>query len=245
MTRLVSSELMKLRTARTFWGMAAVTLGLAVLVTVLTLALSSNFGSPGDVRSLLSTGFVSGLLMLVMGVVFTAGEYRHGTIAWTLLVTPDRLRALAAQTLAAAIFGLVVGALTMLVTAAIALPWLATKDAATLPTADVLRILYGGVLFTGLAAALGAAVGALLRNQVAAVVLVLVLLFVVDPALAALVDDYARYSLQGLGISLTGGSADDIGTSRLLPFGVAALVWSGYTVALVSVASVLTSRRDI
>ena len=40
-------------------------------------------------RDLLSVAGFSGLLALVLGVVVGAGEYRHGTIAWTLLVTPQ------------------------------------------------------------------------------------------------------------------------------------------------------------
>ena len=109
----------------------------------------------------------------------------------------------------------------------------------------MLGLFFGGVLYGALAAALGAGVGALLRNQVVAVVLVLVVLFVVDPTVSALVDDYAQFSLGGLGTSMSGGSGEDAGTSDLLPFAVAALVWAGYTAVLVVAAAILTARRDI
>ncbi len=245
MSRLVGAELLKLRTARTFWGQAAVILGLVVLVTVLTLVFDKGFYDEHKVRNLLSTGFASGLLMLVMGVVFSAGEYRHGTIAWTLLVTPNRLRSTTAQTLAVTIAGAVVGLATVAVTAAIALPWLESKDAAELTTGELLELFGGAVLYTALAGALGAAFGALLRNQVAAIVLLLVLLFVVDPVVASLWDGYAKYSLQGLGIALTGGNASDVEGGELLSFGAAALAWATYTVVLVLAAAAITSRRDI
>ena len=68
--------------------------------------------------------------------------------------------------------------------------------------------------------------------------------FVVDPALVALVDGYDKFSLSGLGTSMTGGSEEDFGGDHLLPFGVAALLWAAYTAVLVA-AAVLTSRRDI
>lgn len=245
MNRTLRAELLKLRTARTFWALAGATIGLVLLITVLTLALTDEFRTENDARSVLSTAGASGLLMLVLGVVASAGEYRHGTIASTLLFTPKRLRVVAAQALACGVAGAVVGLVAAALTAAIALPWLSAKGAPSLSTGELLGLFLGGGLYTALAAALGAGVGALLRNQVVAVVLVLVVLFIVDPTVSALVEDYSKFSLNGLGLSMSGGSGDDLGGSDLLPFGVAALVWAGYAAVLVIAAAVLTARRDI
>jgi ABC-2 type transport system permease protein len=243
--RLVDAELLKLRTTRTFWGLAGATLGLVMLAVVLPLAIDDDFFDESDIRSLLSSAGASGLMMLVLGVVFGAGEYRHGTIAWTLLVTPVRLRVTSSQALACGLAGVAVGLGAAALTALVALPWLAAKDAASLSGGEVLGIFLGGVLYAGLAAALGAGLGALFRNQVAAVVFLLVFLFVVDPSLTALIDGYDRFSLSGLAASITGGTEEDFGGDELLPFWAAALVWSGYTLVLVGAAALLTSRRDI
>jgi ABC-2 type transport system permease protein len=245
MTRLVAAELFKQRTTRTFAAMVGATFALLLLLVVLSLALTDSFNTENDVRSLLSSASLSGLFMLVLGVVAGAGEYRHGTIASTLLVTPDRLRAVTAQTLGVGAAGLVVGLACALLCAAIALPWLASKDAATLGTGDLVTLFLGSAVYTALAASFGVALGALMRNQVAAVVLVLVFLFVVDPAVASLVDSYAKFSLSGLSAAISGGSPDDAPGHDLLPQGVAALVWAAYTVALAMAAAVLTARRDI
>jgi ABC-2 type transport system permease protein len=244
MRRLVVAELLKLRTTRTFWGLAGACVALVVLAVALTLAFS-GFHSEDDVRSLLSTAGISGLFMLVLGVVFSAGEYRHGTIAWTLLVTPSRLRALSAKVLGCAGAGLAVGLTTAAVTAAICLPWLPAKGAPSLSTGELFRLFLGGVLYTGLAAAMGAGVGSLLRNQVAAVVLLLGVFFVIDPAAAALAEGYGRYSLGGLAIALTGSPAADAPGGEVLPFGTAVLLWGAYTSAVLVVAAALTSRRDV
>jgi ABC-2 type transport system permease protein len=243
-THVVSSELLKLRTTRTFYALTGAALGLVVLAVVLPLALDSDFSTEDDVRSVLSSAGVAGLIALILGVVFSAGEYRHGTIAWTLLVTPARLRVAAGQAIACAVAGAAVAAIAAAFTAVVALPWLSAKDAASLSTGELLGIFFGGVLYGALAGAFGAGLGALLRNQVVAVVLVLVLLFVVDPTLIALVDGYDRFSLSGLGTSVTGGSEDDI-DADLLPFWAATLIWTGYTAVLVGAAALLTSRRDI
>jgi hypothetical protein len=245
MTRLLRAELLKLRTTRTFWALVGATLALVISITFLTLALGASPQGEDEVRSVLSTAGASGLLMLVLGVVFSAGEYRHGTIAWTLLVTPDRLRVMAAQALACAVAGAAVGLAVAAVTAAIALPWLSAKGSPALSSSALVGLFLGGALYTGLAGALGAGVGALLRNQVAAVVLVLVIIFVLDPTLTAVVDGYDRYSLSGLGIALSGGSGEAADGGDLLPVWLAAAAWAGYTAVLVLAAAVLTSRRDI
>jgi ABC-2 type transport system permease protein len=245
LTRVVNAELLKMRTTRTFWGLAGAALVLVMLAVVLVLALTDDPFDENDVRSLLSSAGGAGLLMLILGAVFSAGEYRHGTIAWTLLVTPVRLRVATGQALASALAGAAVSVVAAALTAVVALPWLGAKDAVSLSSGEVIGIFAGGVLYGALAAAFGAGLGALLRNQVVAVVLVLVVLFIVDPTLTALVDGYDSYSLGGLQTSITGGSEEDFGGEDLLPVGVAALVWVGYTAVLVGAAALLTSRRDI
>lgn len=248
MRRPIRAELRKLRTTRTFLGLLAATLVLVSLATILTLALSSDLGGESDVRSVLSSAGLSGLLVLVLGVVASAGEYRHGTIAATLLFTPSRLRVLLAQASASALAGAAIGVAAAAVTAAIGLPWLAAKDVSLqLSTGQVVGLFLGGVLYTALAGALGVAVGGLLRNQVAAVVAVLLIILVVDPVLGALIADYAKYSLGGLGVAMSGGPPENVGgdPGQLPPFWLAALLWAAYTLALIAVAAALTARRDI
>jgi ABC-2 type transport system permease protein len=243
--RVVSSELLKLRTTRTFYGLAGAALALVMLAVVLVLALTDEPFDENDVRSLLSSAGGAGLMMLILGAVFSAGEYRHGTIAWTLLVTPVRLRVAAGQALACGLAGAAISFVAAALTAVVGLPWLGAKDAASLSSGEVLGIFAGGILYGALAAAFGAGLGALLRNQVVAVVLVLVFLFIVNPTLTALIDGYGKFSLGGLQTSITGGTEEDFGDEDLLPFGVATLVWVAYTSVLVGAAALLTSRRDI
>ena len=95
-----------------------------------------SFSSENDVRSLLSSASIAGLLTLVLGVVAGAGEYRHGTIASTLLVTPQRLRAVSASAGLCG-GGLAIGPRVRVLTAVIALPWLTADDAAMPTTGEI------------------------------------------------------------------------------------------------------------
>ena len=242
MIRVINAEILKLRTTRTFWALAGSAAAIVLLIVVLSLILDDQLDSRDEVEALLSSGGIGGLLTLVLGVVAAAGEYRHGTIASTLLVTPQRLRAVSAAVVACLLGGLVIGVVISAVIAAIALPWLSAKDATLLPLADTLDLFLGATLFAGLAGALGASLGALVRNQVAAVVGVLVLIFVIDPTVSALLEDVAPFTLSGLSSSMTGG---DDGSVDTLPRGIAALVWALYTALLAAGAAMLTARRDI
>lgn len=242
MTRIVASELLKFRTTRTFWALAGSAVGLVLLIVILTLAIDDNLTSEDDVRSLLSSAAIYGLLTLILGAVTGAGEYRHGTIAWTLLVTPQRLRAVGGGVIACFLGGLAIGVVASASVAAVALPWLSSKDAIMPSAGDTVQLFLGGILYAALAAALGSAFGALLRNQVAAVVIVLVLIFIVDPVIAGLLEDVWQFTLTGLGIAMSGGDSDG---TEVLPLGVAALIWALYTALLTALAAIFTSRRDI
>ena len=142
---------------------------------------------------------------------------------------------MSAQALACGLAGAVIGLTAFLLATAVAIPWLSAKDAPLPPVSELLELVAGVVAYAGLSAALGAGLGALLRNQVAGVVIVLVGLFVVDPTLAALDESVAGFTLSGLGAAISG--ADD-NSSELLEPVVAGLVWAPLR------APVRRARRD-
>lgn len=73
-------------------------------------------------------------------------------------------------------------------------------------------------------------------------VIVLLLIFVVDPTVTALLDDVGQFTLSGLSAAMNGGDSD---VDDLLPRGVAAVIWALYTVLLGALAAMFTARRDI
>jgi ABC-2 type transport system permease protein len=247
MSDLIAAEFLKMRTTRTFWWVAGLAIALSLVVTIITLA-TSTFKDAGDARSLVSNMGIPGLFMIVLGVVGAAGEYRHGTITSTFLLAPDRRRVLVAKAVAYAIGGVGVGVVSAALTLAISAPWLSAQghslSAPGLDGGDLAEIVGGAVAYLAISGVLGVAVGALVINQVTAVVAVFILLFVVDPAVAALAHPYGKFSLQGLGTKLSGASGDNVGYD-LFPLGVAALVYLGYAVALLTATAAVVTRRDV
>jgi ABC-2 type transport system permease protein len=220
---------------------------LPVLVVVITLATTATFDED-EARSLLSNIGIAGLFMLILGVVAAAGEYRHGTITSTFLVAPDRRRVLVAKAIAYGLAGLCAGAVTAVITLAISIPWLAAKGHAVatvgLGTGDIAAIAGGATAYAALAAMLGVAFGSLLTNQVAVVIIVLILVAVVDPVVAGLAHGYGRFSLQGLAMSMSGNSSSNAGFELFSP-GVSGLIYLGYVAVVITAAGVLVPRRDV
>ena len=91
----------------------------------------------------------------------------------------------------------------------------------------------------------GFGVGVIVRNQVAAIIILLGLLFVVDPLLAGFVDVIGKWTLAGLSTSLTGGQSGGDNPSNLLAPVVGGLVLLLYGVILSTIGSALTARRDV
>jgi len=191
MTALLHAELLKLRTTRTFVGLTAAAVATSTLLTVLVSVLTEP--TRGSVVLDVFNSDTSGLFILVLAVVGLTGEWRHRTIAGALLATPDRVRFLAAKTLAYAAAGLVLSLLVAVAVTASGLAILSYRDL-PLPDAGVLAAqLARNAMVSALLGALGVAVGALVRSQVVAIVGVLVLTFVVEPALLGLVPDVGRF----------------------------------------------------
>lgn len=187
MTHALRAEVLKLFTTRLWLWLSLLAVGLAGLVATL---ISATAGAAieevgGALPTVLSGATSFGYLVsAVLGVVGLTGEFRHLTATPTFLAVPRRGLVVSAKMLVALVFGLVLGVVTLGVAYAIAAPWLDSKGL----TADgdlVTRALVGGVVTIAVFGVIGVGVGALLRNQIAAVVAIVLYLFVLEPIVGA------------------------------------------------------------
>ena len=246
MSRLLSSELLKLRTTRTFYALIGGALALIVIIATLGAALGTfkNTGTPG--RDLLAVAGLAPLFALVIGVIGVTTEFRHGTITPSLLVEPVRTRLMAAKLVTQLIAGLALGAVAYAVCAGIVSVILSGRGIATeMSTSDWVGAVIGGAVATMLYAALGFGVGAVLRNQVGAIVVVLAWVFVIENLLGIIPggfgDGIKKYGLNGVGNSLarTAGHASRIGQ------GPAGLLLLGYALMFALAGTMIVRQRDV
>jgi ABC-2 type transport system permease protein len=246
-TRLFAAEVLKLRTLRSTWGFALVALLFAGLVTAGNIG-GTQAGERLDphfqFRIALDGAFPASVLALLLGITLVTNEFRHGTIARTLLATPRRGRFVAVKLLTGAVVGggLMVGMLVVIaVTAVIWLGALGVPLALGEAADGAWRALAAAVV----AGILGAAIGGAVHSQVGALVGALVWMFVLEPicwvVLGLLhldgVSDYLPAAALGSAVDSNGEG----GLSWFRSIGMA-LVWAGVAAVL---ALLRTSRRDI
>jgi ABC-2 type transport system permease protein len=241
MSSLVSAEFLKLRTTRTAYGFLAA----IVLLTLGVVAANSanvDLRTKDDLEEALSGAGIAAALLLVLGIVATTGEHRHGTITSTLLASPDRRRLVGAKTIAYLLTGALLGVAAVLATFAVAVPWLAARDAPLdlLDAGDYLGLFAEGVAVSALSGAIGVGIGAIVRNQVAAVVGTLIYLFVLEPVIGVISSDVAAYTIGGSQSALTAAPVED----ALDPF-AAGLVLAAWALALGLAGAELEERRDV
>lgn len=181
--------------------------------------------------------------MLIIGILLMAGEFRHNTITSTLLITPDRKRMVGAKLAASGIVGLALGIVASLLTAAIALPWLAQRnvDLGAHGT-DILVVLAGGIAATVLGALMGVGLGALMTNQTLAVTATLVWVLVVESLLGSFASGIGRFFPGGAASAMSSVAPP---SGDALPFWIAGLLFTGYTLIAAEAGTRLLVRRDI
>jgi len=245
MIRLVRAEFTKLRTTRLIYGMAAVMAAFAVL-TVAANILDRQGAPPlaADSLPMLVGGPVTLLsgAALLLGILGMAGEFRHQTVTQTFLVTPDRGRVVAAKLVAYPLAGIALALSILAFTAAVATGWLAAKGITpSLLDARLGRVLLGAVLAAGLCGLVGVGVAALVRNQVAALVGVLVWVLLVEGLLMSLLNlpSLGKWLPSAAAAALTNPGGGQL--SRL----AGTLLLAGYALALALAGTRLVVRRDI
>ena len=191
MRALLKAELIKLRTTRTFVALTATAIGISMLITVLVASITEP--TADEVLGDVFTSDTSGLFILILAVIGITGEWRHHTITSSLLAAPDRIRFLAAKTIAFAMAGFV---LSVLISIAIAIAGYVILSARDLPTPELGELIERFARNAGIAAlggAFGVGLGAIVRNQVVAIVGLLVISFAVEPILIGLAPDVGKF----------------------------------------------------
>jgi ABC-2 type transport system permease protein len=247
MTRLIRAEFTKLTTTRLLYGMAAAMAAFAVLTVVALMTTPDIEGNPAlSAESLpMLVGAPVTLLSgaaLLLGILGMTGEFRHQTITQTFLVTPDRGRVVAAKLVAYPLAGITLTLIILAFTAAVATGWLAAKGITpSLLDARLGRVLLGAVLAAGLCGLVGVGVAALVRNQVAALVGVLVWVLLIEGLLMSLLNapSLGKWLPSAAAAALTNPGGAQL--SRL----AASLLLAGYALALALVGTRLVVRRDI
>jgi len=246
MNRLLSAELLKLRTTRALY--IAVTVALA-FAAALPFIIGSMAGT-GDVeelsvRSLLDLARapvqLAGGAVLLIGLFASAGEYRHRTVLLTRLAAPHTGRLLLAKLGAVALVGAAVGVMIDLLTLGAGAVVLHQHDVRFSPGSnDVPRVLLLVPVVLALYAVFGLAVGAVVRSTAGAVGAVLVWAFVIEGVLPAVTGS------PHLADRLPSGAFKALlhhGTA--VPPATAGALLAVYAVVLVAAAAVMERRREL
>ena len=238
MTALIRGELIKTVSTRTLLGYAVTGVALAIANVVIVTQFSGDLDTVSDTQEA-----IAGLpiVVLLFGLVGATGEYRHRTAAPAALAAGrDRALLLLARIGAYALTGVAVGALMVAVALVLGLPLLAAHPEPGLGSHNVALVVGGSLLAAALSAIIGVAVGALVRNQVAGVVGVLILAFVVSPLIANIDQTAVEFTPFGAAFALAGDP--QAGT---LSWGGDALLLVAWTVPLMIAAIIAERRRDL
>ncbi len=251
MSALVRAELLKLRTVKLPVWLLITTLALVLLGVLATVLTAGVEGAPlqRDDPDLLARAVASAsggnVVVLVLGILVLTQEFRFGTATPSFLVTPRRGRVLVAKLIAIAVVGLVFAVVSAVLAVGTSALLLGLRDDPMTWDGTVLQVLLGVVLVMVLYGPIGIAVGALVRNQIGAIVGALAWVFIAEQLLVALLPEVGRWTPGGASSAVL--QLGELATTRgdLLPVWGGALLLVAYAAVLSWVAARLTLRRDL
>jgi ABC-2 type transport system permease protein len=237
---LLRSEWIKLVSTRTTWVMIGIGLLCEALFAGLFVGLAS-FHDIGNVKEVITGLGLLMTLMLVLGVLIISTEFRHGTASSTFLVTPRRWPVLVAKVGVGLAIGLLAGLLFVLVNGGLALPIYSGRGGTLPPTGDIVEVYAGVVVSFALLAAFGIGIGAIVRNQVGAIIAAIAIFFVVSSLPELLPGTIGEY-FPAQAVGTLHGRVEGGGTLTQVEGGLVLAAWS---LGLLAVGTVLTVKRDL
>jgi ABC-type transport system involved in multi-copper enzyme maturation permease subunit len=264
MKNAIRAEFLKMRSMPGIW----ITFWLVFPFTVfgLLIAFATAGGFTGhtfffvhtlnEKRELLGSGYTIGIPFLapILGVICVTSEYRHKTITTTVLLTPRRSRVLIAKIVTVVLWTFCMAAVSLVVVAAVGLPWNAGLGGTTSSVVDQMGAVVPGLLAaTVLMGLFGLGFGTLVKNQVAGILLTIGGTFILEQLLVLLAKQIFHYDLNWLPSAAAASLAGDIARGagdhdegiRLLSWWAGGLVMLGWGLIPLTIGYFTTFRRDV
>lgn len=239
----IRAELLKIRSTRTTLGLLLGLIGLVLLFSLLTGLLTNAplLSGKENQLTLVGDGTIAGVFSALAGIMLVTSEYRFGTIRPTFLFNPNRDRVFGSKIVAGAIAGFVFGVIGeglvlfvgTIILSARGIPF-------ALSGGDMALLLVGTLIGSALWGVIGVGLGAIIPNQVGAVIILLAWGFVAENIVFGLLPSVGRYMpvhAQNAMIGLT--------SAHLLGAGLGAAVLVAWTVVLCAAGLSLLRRRDV
>jgi ABC-2 type transport system permease protein len=254
MTALVRAEWTKLFSTRAWIGLLVGACVMAGGFAALLTGLAGQEGGAPPVGSAeyealaFSVASNAAVFALILGIIGMTQEFRHRTATPTFLTTPKRGRVVVAKLVAYALASVPFALVALAVTVAVVVAYAGARGAAPSLTGENAEVLLSAGLAIVVYAVIGVGLGALLRNQVGAIVGALVYLYVVEPLLSAFSATAAVYKW------LPGGALEAMTTTFRGPQAVApdllerwqgGLLLLGYGLVAALLGTLLSVRRDV
>ncbi len=236
---LLRSEWIKLFTTRTTWVMV----GIGLAGEAIFAGLFTSLASLEDIGGVDEFGTGVGLILtltLVLGVLAVTTEFRHGTSSSTFLASPRRWPALSAKLGVALAVGLLIGVAFAVVNGGLALPILSGRGGHLPSFGDAAKVYVGVAVSLALVCGFGFGIGAIVRNQVGAIIAAIAFFFVLSP-LPELLPGHIGHYFPAQAIGSLQGNPDDDGLSQV----AGGLVLAAWTFGLSALGIFLICQRDV
>jgi ABC-2 type transport system permease protein len=254
--RLLRAELFKLRTTPGPWVVLGVTLlltGLGVLRPFLFPRTPHHlqFLAPTTtlrLRELVGSGLTVGAeyMAAILGILCVTGEFRHKVITTTLLATPRRWRLVVAKSVASIVWSVYYCIASLAMVAALGIPLLVTQGGSTTALWHQVRPVVPGLFGSfALIALFGVGFGTLVRNQIAAVVAVLAISFIIEPIVIGVSPEVGRWLPAAAAAAVSGDLVRGALHAYLLSWWLGAIVLAAWGVVPVVVGYFTTFSRDV
>lgn len=243
------AELLKQRSTRTNLGLLSAMLGFVLLAVLLHgFALPAEHLETTSEQLALVVGWGEKLGVLfagLLGAMSLTSEIRHGTIRPTFLVTPQRPRVVAAKVVAGMLFGAGFGLVATALAVGAGSAAVATRGIDNqLDAGAGTMLLAGGIVAAALWAAIGVGLGAVVRDQVPALIGICAWLLLIEGLLLGdlfeAVGDVSRFAPGAAAAAISGQEPD-----KLLGPAVALVLLALYAATAAVAGAVATARRDV
>jgi ABC-2 type transport system permease protein len=245
--RAVAAALTSERIKASTIGSNRAILGLTALGGVLMSWLVAKFVTD-KVLTVTEVGFfwttVVSVLAMISGVLLYTAEAQHGTLAGALTAQPARWTIAVAKTLAAAVFGLLLGVIGL----GAGFLGAVTSGLGAGDTRIIPATIGWALVFTTLSGVLGLGIGMIVRHSAAAVSGVLVWGFVIEPLLNAFLPAKSARLLPFVAGNHLLAYKSDINPAKSIPVQLSRpenlLIFGTYVALALIAATVLLNRRD-